>query len=748
MKNSQKVLIIFALLFSIQSKAQLIVEPLSAKFPIDSKAKVKKAKPTSLALQKKAESESRWADCVVQAKANLKKYVSVKHWVMSSYLLCAKEQSAANKTLAAVQLAVKTFEKDADFRSEGPWKDSLSDLLIQARMHILENSIKGDQKLAWAEVDYLLANEQLLERSQTAKVYMHAGELAQNKAQLKAAQNYFEESLARQDSKQVRDKLGSVLFALGEDKKPAAKESTEVLPEAEEKFENRVRLASKDDDNISLLEDSVQYLLNYPNGRRARWAHDKVPEIYLNISDKNTEGAREQALKIILRSDSSRLLEWAKILHRRGEFVGGLQLSEKALLAQSASTNAAVLLYIAGRSAAFVGNYVKAQKYFEQYISQHPAAEDIVEVHFRLGLVYLRQTQASSAIVTFEKLLTLKKIDRYELSSMYWMVRSLQATNNPRALTITDEILKRYPFSYYGLRLLMERSSGKIAWPTALEQKQVLKSNYYLLNFEKKAYARVTLLAENNWHKEALLEANTLPIPRDAEGKVLLAQKLSQMQIFPGAIRMINDAGDINPELRSLDVINLSLPDAHRNLLEAEAIKQKLNPVLVKSLIRQESAFSPYAVSSSKAYGLMQLIGPTAQEVAGEIGLQNLKMPESVFQPDINIRMGSFYISKMISQFGGNVPLGLAAYNAGPTRMRIFVRSRPEVQSQTEKFSSDPWDEMWFDEIPWFETSFYVKAILRNSIMYKLADKARMTNPDERLVAFDSVLWADLVLKQ
>jgi soluble lytic murein transglycosylase len=94
------------------------------------------------------------------------------------------------------------------------------------------------------------------------------------------------------------------------------------------------------------------------------------------------------------------------------------------------------------------------------------------------------------------------------------------------------------------------------------------------------------------------------------------------------------------------------------------------------------------------------------------------------------------------------VPLGLAAYNAGPARMKIFVNSRSEVLSQTQKFSSDPWDEMWFDEIPWFETSFYVKAILRNSIMYKLSERARNKDPDQRLVSFDSVLWADLVLKQ
>lgn len=743
--------------FVSQAHAQLVVEELKAKSPLDLPGKKTAASKASntLVQQKRAELEYRWSDCVGLAKTNLKKYSVIKQWVMVSYLTCATEQSAAGKYIPQLQTAVKAFDKDPEMKWEGPWRDSLKEAAVNARLLLLESLLKSDQKAAWAEVETLLSSPDLIDKSQMAVVYMHAGELAQAKAQLKAAQNFYEESLLRQETRVARDKLNSVMFALGQTKSEIdnakSNEGSEQLSEAEERFETRVKSAAKDNDNISLLEDCVSYLLSYPNGKRAKWAHDKVTDIYLNLSEKGSDsqfvGTRDQALKTILKSDSSRLSDWARILHRRGEFVGSLQLAEKALQSQSASANAAVLLYIAGRSAEFTGAYVKAQKYFEIYLSQHSAAEDAVEVAFRLALTHLRQSQASSAIAVFEKLLLMKRNDRYELSSMYWMVRSLQATNNPRALTLTDEILQKYPFSYYGLRLALERSSGKLNWPTALEQKQVLKGSYFMLSFEKKVLTRMNLLAENNWLREAYVEATLLPTPRDAQAKVLLAQKLNHLEIYPGAIRLINEAGDINPELRSLDVINLSLPSPHQLLVETEAVKQNLNPILVKSLIRQESAFGPYAVSSSKAYGLMQLIGPTAQEVAGEIGLQNLKMPNEVFHPEINVRMGSYYISKMITQFGGNVPLGLAAYNAGPQRMKNFVKSRIEVQGQMEKASSDPWDEMWFDEVPWFETSFYVKAILRNSIMYKLAEKARAPSPDQRLVSFGPVLWADLVLK-
>jgi len=193
-------------------------------------------------------------------------------------------------------------------------------------------------------------------------------------------------------------------------------------------------------------------------------------------------------------------------------------------------------------------------------------------------------------------------------------------------------------------------------------------------------------------------------------------------------------------------VITLTLPQIYKDLIQEQAIRQKLSPYLVRSLIRQESAFGPRATSTSNAYGLMQLIGPTAQEVATELGLRGISIPEDVFMPENNIQMGTYYIAKMIKQFAGHVPLGLAAYNAGPHRLKLFVEARKEVSDQMQKYSSDPLDEMWFDELPWYETSFYVKAILRNAILYQLAEKASAKDPDQRRVQFGSVLWANLVL--
>ncbi|MEZ0393009.1 MAG: transglycosylase SLT domain-containing protein [Pseudobdellovibrionaceae bacterium] len=710
------------------------------------------AKSSKLQAQKKAETEKKWAECANQGKANSSKFASIKGWVMISWLRCARELSLDKSQADPLQSALKALDSSTDLLIAGPWSNSLWSESIRSRLTLLELLLKTKSESAWKQIETLLEQRDHLDKAQKAKVLSAAGEISQAKAQAKAAQFFYEQSLAEQETRSTREKLNSLLFALNEKKeKEEERVKSDAGPEVEGNFAERFQNSTKSNDLVTLLDDCIDYLRQYPGGRRARWAQDKVMEIYFGILDQNKDSKAksllDRALDLIEKSDSLRQVEWTRQMHRRGDFFGCLKIAEKSLETLSGSSTGASLLYMAGRCAQFSGEYKKAKKHFEKYLEQFAGGEDAGEVNFRLGLVHLRLGQASSAIASFEKLLQSKNSDRYELNARYWLARSFQATSNTRALSEVDEILSKYPMSYYGLRLRMERTSGLMEWPTPLKAGNDLKGNFTLSSTQKKALSRAELLAQNGWIAEALLELTEIPVPTDPKIKVLLAKKFNRLQLFPPVIRLVNEAGDLNPELRALDVVNLSFPQVYKDVIQEQAARQKLSPILVRSLIRQESAFGPRAISTSNAYGLMQIIGPTAQEISSELNLKSLVIPDDVYVPENNIQMGTYYIAKMIRQFGGNVPLGLAAYNAGPTRMRIFVEARSEVSEQTKKSSSDPWDEMWFDEVPWNETSFYVKAILRNALLYQLAEKAEAKEPDQRRVQFGSVLWSNLVLQ-
>lgn len=750
------IVFLFVGFLSLSLHAQVVVENLSF-----SKATSSKVATSDLSKLKTAELGKKWPECVMLARKSFSKNPDIKPWILISWLKCSTRLAEEKKGTESLIGAIKAFEPNKSFLVSGPWKNKLREQMLAARFQLLDIIMKNHAQKdeAWNQINALLALGDLLDNEQSAKIYMWAGELAQGQTQLKAALNFYEKSLAERETRAAREKYNAVLFTLDKSKVTAPEASqgkADLLSEAEGKFEERINSALKTNDLVALVDDSVSYLAKFPNGKRAKWAQEKVLDIYTGVSDRSSDdkmyALKEKILSSMAKADGLRVLEWSRALHRRADFPGALKLSEKALDDLKNSSQGAVLLYIAGRSAQLSGDYKKARKFFEDYIEFHSGADDLNEVLFRLGLVHLREQQFSSASATFEKLLVQNNIDRYELSSRYWLVRSLQATNNKRATEEIDVILSQYPFSYYALKLKSERSNGILDWPTELKQKKTISTEVYWAPAEKKVWDRIKFLSAQGWMAEALAEYLTLQMPKAATDKILTAQTLAAGSVFPPVIRLVNEAGDLDPSLRSLDIVTMSFPQAFKVEIEAEAKKQKLSPLLVRSLIRQESAYGVQATSSSNALGLMQLIPPTAVEVAKELNLSNIEVPADVYIPDINVQMGTYYIAKMIRQFGKNVPLGLAAYNAGPTRMKMFVSARSEVSSQIGKKSYSTWDELWYDELPWFETSFYVKSILRNSLIYKLIERQSEKNPDQRRVAWsqgvEGAPWGDLVLPE
>lgn len=743
-----------SLAISLSFVVQLMVLTAQAAIIEESLPKVKDGakKLKTLKDQKLAENQKRWQDCATLGAGNVKKAPTLAPWIILSWMNCASQ--VKSNSVAVLNGPLLAFEKLGPLLINGPWEKALRDEYIDTAMLAAERSKAIAGKLGWDAFDRLLRNEDDLSVSQRAKLYGWAGQRAQKEQKTLAAKNWLEKSLELQKNSEFQTSLESVNLILNIQKPETTTTATAGAPsdralwnEKEERYRQRFETSQKTNDLMNLLEDCGAYLKEFPVGQQSAWADDKMTEIYSSFFDRAQDekfaALKEKALGVLKKAEASRKVRWAKSLHRRGDFQGSYVLAESALSDRENSPDAADLLYIVGRSAQFMGNYKSAQTAFEEMGLRHSGYADFPEVLFRLGLVHLRQEDAASAVGVFERLLTLKNIDRYELSARYWLIRALQMQKNEeRAQIEINALLKDNVFSYYGLKLLAEKQSQTLNWPTPVKLEKPLKAPVWLMGEQKVGLQRARDLAANDWYEEAQKEIAQIAVPTGPALKVLWAQELAKARAYPRVLRLINDAGDADESLKSLDVITLAFPKIFDDAISAQAKRQKLSPYLVRSLIRQESAFAVQATSVSNALGLMQLIPPTADEVAKELGLGKLDLPRDAFVPETNIEMGTYYIAKMVRQFGGNVPLGLAAYNAGPTRMRFFVNARDEVKKQMAAGSSLPKDEIWFDEVPWFETSFYVKAILRNVLIYKMLDAAEAKGS----VAVAPVVWSDLVL--
>ncbi|PWI58130.1 hypothetical protein BM613_05070 [Sulfoacidibacillus thermotolerans] len=145
---------------------------------------------------------------------------------------------------------------------------------------------------------------------------------------------------------------------------------------------------------------------------------------------------------------------------------------------------------------------------------------------------------------------------------------------------------------------------------------------------------------------------------------------------------------------------NLVYPIYYYPVIQREAQVAQVDPFLIAALVRVESHFREDDISHAGAIGLMQLMPDTASWAAQKIGMKKYTRADLAL-PSINIRLGSWYMAYLLRMFHGNLPEALAAYNAGPNRVRRWLRKG--VWSG---------EEMTINDIPVRETRHFVARVL------------------------------------
>ena len=154
------------------------------------------------------------------------------------------------------------------------------------------------------------------------------------------------------------------------------------------------------------------------------------------------------------------------------------------------------------------------------------------------------------------------------------------------------------------------------------------------------------------------------------------------------------------------DALSLRFPFGYLDDVQQVAKQTGVDSSLIWSVIRQESVFNSHAISHRGARGLMQLMPTTADYISKKSGLGKVNK-QKLFLPPLNIQLGSLYLADLLKRFDHQPALAIAAYNAGPTRVKRW-------QKQTAINDINIWVEL----IPFNETRRYVQQVMAFVAVY------------------------------
>ena len=285
----------------------------------------------------------------------------------------------------------------------------------------------------------------------------------------------------------------------------------------------------------------------------------------------------------------------------------------------------------------------------------------------------------------------------------YWLGRTYEKMGNKELSEKWYKEGAKYLTTYYGqLSHLKVYPYQKFALYNPMQVDIKISEDFY----RKKLVAIVHLLDDLKKEKYAKYILRFLANENINEGSEILAAKLAtDISRFDFAIQISKIA---SYEKRFHHKYNYPIIGVPKNVKG----RKIPDPAFILSIIRQESEFDTSAHSSAGAKGLMQLMTYTARIVAKQAKIPYSKK-KLTKNPKYNINLGSFYLAGLLLEYDGSYPFSIAAYNAGPKRVKYWNK----INKNPQKGNIDYVD--WIELIKFKETRNYVQRVLENFNVYR-----------------------------
>lgn len=171
--------------------------------------------------------------------------------------------------------------------------------------------------------------------------------------------------------------------------------------------------------------------------------------------------------------------------------------------------------------------------------------------------------------------------------------------------------------------------------------------------------------------------------------------------------------------------LNMRYPIGYNSMIKKYSIEYDIDPYLIASIINVESSYNKEAVSPKDARGLMQISSQTGIWASEQLSIENYS-EESLFDPETNIMIGSWYLDKLKSEFDGDLDKMLISYNAGSGNLNKWLAN--------EEYSQDGIN---VSKIPFQETEKYLVKVKKSYKIYSTVYKKYFNEIDEDSVYID-----------
>jgi len=273
----------------------------------------------------------------------------------------------------------------------------------------------------------------------------------------------------------------------------------------------------------------------------------------------------------------------------------------------------------------------------------------------------------------------------------YWYSRSLIETSKKEEGLATLKLLAQNRH-YYGFL-----AAGYLDIPFSLQNKPVKVTENEKASLLKYPSAiRAFELFHINKHSEARKEWKYWLSQLTDHQKLVASTIATEYKWFDRAIFTL-------PKIGHLNDVNLRFPLAFKDDINLNAKNNNIDPAWAFAIARRESSFMPDANSGVGARGLMQIMPGTAKQLA-----QKKVTAKQLFDATYNIKLGTKYLKQLSDQYMGNHILASASYNAGPHRVKKWVKEALGMPI-----------DMWIETIPYKETREYVKSVLAYQQIYQ-----------------------------